>query len=119
MMRADWPVFPARQACQMRLALNWIISVALMLGLTAAQPQPNTGDPARELPSAESVPDRPPASPPASAEQSVQSGAGLAACRAWSDGCITCERTDGNISCSNPGIACQPQAPRCLRAEGK
>ena len=77
-------------------------------------------DPARdELPSADSVPDRPPASPQAPAEPSVQSGAGLPACLAWSDGCITCERADGKISCSNPGIACQPQAPRCLKTEDK
>jgi hypothetical protein len=99
----------------MRLALNWIISIALMLGLAAAQPQPNIGDPARELPSADGVPDRPPASP----EPSIQSGAGLAACLVWSDGCITCERADGKISCSNPGIACQPQAARCLKTEDR
>jgi hypothetical protein len=104
----------------MRSRLNWIIATALMLASAAAQPQPNIGDPARdELPSADSVPDRPPASPQAPAEPSVQSGAGLPACLAWSDGCITCERADGKISCSNPGIACQPQAPRCLKTEDK
>jgi hypothetical protein len=104
----------------MRSRLNWIMAVALMLVSAAAQPQPNIGDPARDaLPSADSVPDRPPAPPQAPAEPSVQSGAGLPACLAWSDGCITCERTDGKISCSNPGIACQPQAPRCLKPEDR
>jgi hypothetical protein len=45
---------------------------------------------------------------------SVQSGAGLAACLAWTDGCIVCRRDGAALSCSNPGIACQPQAPKCL-----
>ena len=107
------------RACHMRSGLGGIIAVPLMLGLAAAQPQPIIGDPARGLPSADSVPDRPPARPPASTEPSIQSGAGLAACLAWSDGCITCERAEGKISCSNPGIACQPQVPRCLRAQDK
>ena len=134
----------------MRLGLNWIVAVALTLGVAQAvarierseirvlryfetspdfaplnpgyilgsaeaQQQPNVADPARdELPSADVVPDRPPASSPkAPADPSVQSGAGLPACLAWSDGCVTCERTDGKISCSNIGIACQPAEVEC------
>jgi hypothetical protein len=100
---------------------NWIVAGMLMTGLVMAQAQPQTADPPRqELPSADIVPDRPASSGPvAPADPSVQSGAGLPACLIWSDSCVTCERADGKISCSNIGIACQPQAPRCLRAEDK
>lgn len=52
----------------------------------------------------------------ASPGPSIQSGAGLAACLAWTDGCINCLRQGGTIACSNTGIACQPQTPRCLDA---
>jgi hypothetical protein len=103
----------------MRLGINWVVAVALMMASAAAQPQA-TDPPRQELPSADSVPDRPASSTPvAPADPSVQSGAGLAACLAWSDGCVTCERADGKISCSNIGIACQPEAPRCLKTEGR
>lgn len=35
-------------------------------------------------------------------------------CREWSDGCRSCQRTpDGEVSCSNVGIACVPKAARC------
>src|ERR1700733_7202481 len=37
---------------------------------------------------------------------SVQSGAGLASCLAWSDGCVTCQRNGDAVACSNIGIAC-------------
>jgi hypothetical protein len=107
----------------MRLGINWIVAVALMTGLAAAQaqPQPQPADPPRQqLPSADIVPDRPASSPPqAPAAPSVQSGAGLPACLIWTDSCVTCERADGKISCSNIGIACQPQTPRCLKAEDR
>jgi hypothetical protein len=45
---------------------------------------------------------------------SMQSGAGLAGCPAWTDGCIVCRRSGDAVGCSNIGIACQPQAPKCL-----
>jgi hypothetical protein len=45
---------------------------------------------------------------------SIQSGTGLAACLAWTDGCVTCRRMNDAIACSNPGIACQPGVTRCL-----
>jgi hypothetical protein len=101
---------------------NLSITVALVvIGLTMAQAQAQPADLLRQdLPSADIVPDRPASSAPvAPADPSVQSGAGLPACLVWSDGCVTCERADGKISCSNIGIACQPQAPRCLKAEDK
>jgi hypothetical protein len=99
--------------------LSLIVAGALMMASVAAQPQ--TTEPARqELPSADSVPDRPVSSTPgAPADPSVQSGAGLPACLVWSDDCVTCERADGKISCSNIGTACQPAAPRCLKTEGR
>ena len=106
-----------------RLGISWVVAVALMTGLAAAQAQVQSqpADPPRqELPSADSVLDRPVSSTPvAPADPSVQSGAGLPACLVWSDGCVTCERAEGKISCSNIGIACQPEAPRCLKTEGR
>jgi len=104
-----------------RQGFGGIVVVVLMAGLVAAHAQSQAADPPRqELPSADIVPDRPTSSTPvAPADASVQSGAGLPACLAWTDGCVACERADGKISCSNIGIACQPQAPRCLRTEGK
>jgi hypothetical protein len=39
-------------------------------------------------------------------------------CAAWSDGCITCERTDHGPSCSTPGIACVRSPVQCLKRGG-
>jgi hypothetical protein len=37
-----------------------------------------------------------------------------ATCREWSDGCRSCQRApDGEVSCSNAGIACVPKAMQC------
>jgi hypothetical protein len=43
--------------------------------------------------------------------------ANMPGCAVWTDRCVTCQLTDGKIACSNIGIACQPQAVTCLRAE--
>ena len=51
--------------------------------------------------------------PPAGA--SMQSG--IPGCAVWTDRCVTCQRAGGVLACSNIGIACQPQALLCLRAE--
>jgi hypothetical protein len=66
--------------------------------------------------------DAPVASPPAAPElpqapagASMQSG--IPGCAEWTDRCVVCQRGDGGIACSNIGIACQPQALQCLRAE--
>jgi hypothetical protein len=66
--------------------------------------------------SAANIADAPsaPDAPPGADAPSIQSGAGFAACLAWTDGCIVCRRDGATFSCSNPGIACQPQAPKCL-----
>ncbi len=34
-------------------------------------------------------------------------------CRAWSDGCVTCEADGGSARCSLPGIACTPRPVAC------
>ena len=75
-----------------------------------------SGDGSGTAPNIGDAPIAPDAAPAAdlSDAPSIQSGAGLAACLAWTDGCIVCQRDGATISCSNPGIACQPQAPKCL-----
>lgn len=51
--------------------------------------------------------------PPPRGDRSVQ--AGEADCAAWTDRCVVCERrAEGRVSCSNIGIACQPQAVQCV-----
>ena len=42
-------------------------------------------------------------------------------CMVWSDSCVTCLRskTDGDYSCSNIGIACQPKEVTCIRRVGE
>lgn len=44
--------------------------------------------------------------------------AGDMACLEWSDGCRVCQRLPEGPACSLPGIACTPEAPRCLRRAG-
>ena len=39
-------------------------------------------------------------------------------CAEWTDGCIVCQRTDGGVACSTPGIACVPRERQCLRRQG-
>jgi hypothetical protein len=69
------------------------------------------------LPSADIVPDAPakPAAPPD--DPAVQ--AHLPGCAVWTDRCVTCQREAGRTSCSNIGIACQPQAVECVRSESR
>jgi hypothetical protein len=39
-----------------------------------------------------------------------------AACLEWTDGCRVCQRAaNGEVSCSNVGIACVPKAEECTR----
>jgi hypothetical protein len=61
--------------------------------------------------------DSPRAEPmPASESTSVQAfGAGHPACAEWTDGCVTCARSEGGLSCSTPGIACQPTEIQCRK----
>jgi hypothetical protein len=37
-------------------------------------------------------------------------------CLEWTDGCRVCQKpATGEAVCSNIGVACLPQAPRCTR----
>jgi len=38
-----------------------------------------------------------------------------AACAEWTDGCVVCQRVDGEPMCSMPGIACVRGETKCLR----
>jgi hypothetical protein len=76
-------------------------------GAAAAEPPP--------LPTADIVPDAPVRPPVPPDDLAVQ--ARLPGCAVWTDRCVTCERAAGRISCSNIGIACQPQAVECVRSE--
>jgi hypothetical protein len=57
----------------------------------------------------------PPELPQAASGASTQSG--MPGCAVWTDRCVICQRDGGVVACSNIGIACQPQAMLCLRAE--
>jgi len=39
----------------------------------------------------------------------------LPGCAVWTDRCVICQLAGDTVSCSNIGIACQPQAVVCLR----
>ena len=59
---------------------------------------------------------QPPADP--KAEEASMHGYGDTdkTCQEWTDGCITCRRSDaGEPACPNIGIACQPKAITCAR----
>jgi hypothetical protein len=68
------------------------------------------------LPNAGAVPDRPASRPAPPRDPAVQ--ASMPGCAEWTDTCVVCRRDAGEVTCSNIGIACQPQALQCLRAEG-
>jgi hypothetical protein len=44
---------------------------------------------------------------------SIQSG--IAGCVLWTDRCTVCQREGSLVTCSNIGVACQPEALICLR----
>lgn len=67
------------------------------------------------LPTADSVPDQPAKQPAPPNDPAVQ--ARMPGCAVWTDHCVTCSRKAGSASCSNIGIACQPQAVECLMSE--
>jgi hypothetical protein len=69
----------------------------------------------RASPSADIVPDAPAKPPVPLNDPAVRPR--LPGCAVWTDRCVTCQREAGKISCSNIGIACQPQAVECLRSE--
>jgi hypothetical protein len=87
---------------------SFAVLAALATSLTVHAAEP-------ALPTADKAPDAPakPAVPPD--DPAVQ--ARLPGCAVWTDRCVTCQRDAGRISCSNIGIACQPQAVECVRSE--
>src|SRR5882762_1250233 len=92
------------------------LTLALIVAPRAAE-APVPAPPAaaeQTLPSADVVPDVPAAPVPPN-DPAVQ--ANLPGCAAWTDRCVTCQRDAGKITCSNIGIACQPQAVECLRQQ--
>jgi hypothetical protein len=86
-----------------------IAAFALMLAVTAAVRGAET------LPSADIVPDAPATAPVPPNDPAVQ--AHLPGCAVWTDRCVTCQRDGGKVTCSNIGIACQPEAVVCVRPE--
>ncbi|MEO8321258.1 MAG: hypothetical protein ABJA75_02955 [Bradyrhizobium sp.] len=54
--------------------------------------------------------------PPRVAPRDVSLQSGPPNCSRWTDGCVNCSRgaKDERAVCSNIGIACQPEAIRCL-----
>jgi hypothetical protein len=70
---------------------------------------------AETLPSADIVPDAPASAAVPPNDPAVQ--AHLPGCAVWTDRCVTCQRDAGKVTCSNIGIACQPEAVVCVRPE--
>lgn len=52
---------------------------------------------------------------PRRAELASRTAADDPDCLEWTDGCQVCQRWPEGVSCSLPGIACQPGEVRCLR----
>jgi hypothetical protein len=88
------------------------VSLALIVALATIVA---AGAVEQNLPSADIVPDAPASVPVPRNDPAVQ--AHLPGCAVWTDRCVNCQRDAGKITCSNIGIACQPQAVECLRPE--
>jgi hypothetical protein len=113
-------MLPSLAVCQLRICCgSFVIVVAVMAtpAARAAEPPPPANWAAEQtLPSADILPDAPAAkSPLPPNDPAVQ--AQPPGCAAWTDRCVICQRDGGKITCSNIGIACQPQAIECVRAE--
>jgi hypothetical protein len=67
------------------------------------------------LPTADSLPEAPAKPPVPPDDPAVQ--AHLPGCAVWTDRCVTCRYEAGRTSCSNIGIACEPQTVECVRSE--
>jgi hypothetical protein len=93
-----------------------VVALAMMVVASADEAPLCANCPAQEtLPSADIVPDAPAKSAVPPNDPAVQ--AQPRGCAEWTDSCVTCQRRAGKITCSNIGIACQPQAVECVRAE--
>lgn len=98
-----------------RMFAGAVIISGVIAAAVAGETAPPCADCAihQTLPSADVVPDLPATVPPN--DPAVQ--ARPPGCAAWTDRCVTCQREAGKISCSNIGVACQPQAVECVRRE--
>ena len=105
------------RASSLQMTASAFMTLALIVVARAAEGPPLCADCATQqiLPSADVVPDAPAKSAVPSDDPAVQ--AHLPGCAVWTDRCVTCQRDEGKISCSNIGIACQPQAVECVRNE--
>jgi hypothetical protein len=111
-----------RRACERMPALPaCVFAVLVMLAATVRADGPASCPdcPTSLLPTADIVPDLPPKPPgvqvPVPNDPTVQ--ARLPGCMVWTDRCVTCTRLADLVSCSNIGIACQPQAVECVEQE--
>jgi hypothetical protein len=94
-------------------ALGLVLMAFAALGAESPPGSPSSASPA---------PGSPATAAPSSAAQNIPPNdpavqARIPACAVWTDRCVTCQIADGKVSCSNIGIACQPQAVVCLRPE--
>jgi hypothetical protein len=87
-------------------AIAFTIAAFALAAEAAETPAPQTPAPQTSEPQAPAIPPNDPA---------VQ--ARMPGCAVWTDRCVTCRHEDGKVACSNTGIACQPQAVICLRAD--
>jgi hypothetical protein len=108
-MPAQTPAMPVLSLAGMAT----VVRATVILAALAATLSVHAAEPA--LPTADVVPDAPAKPAVPSDDPAVQ--ARLPGCAVWTDRCVTCEREAGRISCSNIGIACQPQAVECVRNE--
>src|SRR5215813_5249110 len=113
MMLVPLPVRHAR-ACRGLFVIVAAVTTALMARAAEAPLCANCAA-EQTLPSADIVPDVPAKSPVPPNDPAAQ--AQPRGCAEWTDRCVTCQRDAGKITCSNIGIACQPQAVECLRSE--
>jgi hypothetical protein len=115
--RFQIPSFPMHNlpACIFAILVTFAAAVTA-LPVQGAEPLSCPGCAAAPaLPTADIVPDLPAKPPVPPNDPAVQ--ARLPGCAVWTDRCVTCSRTVGGVSCSNIGIACQPQQVECLQSE--
>jgi hypothetical protein len=103
------------RTCGGSFVLVAAVMATLAAGAAQAPPPFANGAAEQTLPSADIVPDVPAKSPLPPNDPAVQ--AQRQGCAEWTDRCVTCRRDAGKITCSNIGVACQPQAVECVRAE--
>lgn len=83
-----------------------IVALAAAMTVQAAEPG---------LPNADIAPNAPAKPAVRPNDPAVQTH--LPGCAVWTDRCVTCRHMADGVSCSNIGIACQPQAVECVQSE--